>query len=143
MESILENLNFPPKFIVTDAGGEFTSRKNTCLYNLFTKKFNIKHYVSTGVGHNAIAERAIRTLKTRIGRYFTENKTSKWIDVYDKLAEAYNQTYHRSIKMTPNDVKFENSKQVHTNLYGNVTVPERCLFSVGNIVSKVLNKNNI
>ena len=136
MESILETMNYPPNFIITDAGGEFTSRKNTCLYKLFTEKFNIHHYISTGDGHNAVGERAIGTLKRRLARYFTENNTKKWIDIYEKLVHAYNQTYHTSIKMAPNDVNFENFRLVHNNLYGDVTIPERCRLSKGNIVSQ-------
>ena len=137
MESILEGMNYPPRFIITDAGGEFTSRKNTCLYKLFTEKFSIHHYISTGVGHNSVVERVIETLKGRIARYFTENNTTNWIDVYEKLAQAYNKTFHTSIKMAPDDVKFENASLVHNRLYGDATIPERCRLSAGNIVSEV------
>ncbi|CAF4420356.1 unnamed protein product, partial [Rotaria magnacalcarata] len=34
-------------------------------------------------------------------KYFTENDTKKWIDILPALMKNYNSSYHRSIKMTP------------------------------------------
>mgnify|MGYP000068844348 CR=1 FL=1 len=51
----------------------------------------------------SIVERFNRTLKTRIARYFTENGTTKWIDALQGITNAYNKSYHRSIKMSPNE----------------------------------------
>ena len=58
-------------------------------------------------GQSVVAERSIRTLKTKTYKYKTS--MSKNIDVYiDKLDEVvgeYNNTYHRTTKMKPVDVK--------------------------------------
>jgi len=67
----------------------------------------------------AIIERFNRTLKGRMYRYFTENKTKKWIDIIDDLITSYNNSYHRSIKTAPINVTIENENTVKNVLYGN------------------------
>ena len=52
-------------------------------------------------------------------KYFTAHETRRWIDTYDRLVEGYNNTFHRSVKMTPIEAsKPENSSLVWYNLYG-------------------------
>jgi len=51
----------------------------------------------------SIVERFNRTLKSRIARYFTENGTTRWIDALPGITAAYNKSYHRSVKMSPNE----------------------------------------
>ena len=89
----------------------------------------------------SIVERFIRTLKSRIERYFTENNTFKWIDILPKLSEAINNTVNRSIGMAPNEVNFENRKKVFRMLYGSRTPPIDCKYAVGDIVRIPLRKN--
>ena len=50
-------------------------------------------------------------------RYFTTNNTLKFIPVLQSLVKGYNHTYHRSIKMAPNQVTDANSSEVYANLY--------------------------
>ena len=49
-------------------------------------------------------ERVIRTIKGRLGRYKTKNRTRRWVDALDKIITSYNNTYHSSLGMTPNQV---------------------------------------
>ena len=65
----------------------------------------------------SIVERLIRTLKTRMWRYFTAKKTMQYIDILPDLVYSYNHTVHRSIKMRPTDVTVDNEKQVWHTLY--------------------------
>ena len=51
------------------------------------------------------AERFIRTLKNKIHKYMTSISKNVYIDKLDDIAKEYNNTYHRSIKMKPADVK--------------------------------------
>ena len=46
----------------------------------------------------SIVERLIRTLKTRMWRYFTAKKTMRYIDMLPDLVYSYNHSVHRSIK---------------------------------------------
>ena len=54
---------------------------------------------------SVIAERFIRTLKTKIYKYMTSVSKNVYIDKLDDIADEYNNTYHRTIKMKPIDVK--------------------------------------
>ncbi len=66
----------------------------------------------------SIVERFNRTLKTKMWRYFTEVWHKKWINVIDDLVYNYNNSFHRSIKMTPIEgSKKENESIVYKNLY--------------------------
>jgi Chromo (CHRromatin Organisation MOdifier) domain len=53
----------------------------------------------------------------RLSRYFTYKNTSRYIDVLPDILNSYNNTYHRSIGMAPNDVTESNSLQVAERLY--------------------------
>ena len=54
---------------------------------------------------SVVAERFIRTLKTRIYKYMTSLSTNVYIVKLDDMVNEYNNTYHRIIKMKPVDVK--------------------------------------
>ena len=51
-------------------------------------------------GKSVVAERFIRTLK-----YMTSISKNVYIDKLDDTVNEYNNTYHRTIKMKPADVK--------------------------------------
>jgi hypothetical protein len=65
----------------------------------------------------AVAERVIRTLKSRLYRYFTKKQSWKYIGVLQNIADAYNKSKHRSIGMAPVDVTKENESLVSKKLY--------------------------
>ena len=54
---------------------------------------------------SVIAERFIRTLKTKIYKYMTSVSKSVYINKLDDIVSEYNNTYHWTIKMKPVDVK--------------------------------------
>ena len=54
---------------------------------------------------SVIAERFIITLKTKIYKYMTSISKNVYIDKLDDIVNEYNNTYHRTIKMKPVDVK--------------------------------------
>ena len=56
-------------------------------------------------GKSVIAERFIRTLKTKIYKYMTSVSKNEYIDKLDDIVDEYNNTCHRTIKMKPVDVK--------------------------------------
>lgn len=57
-----------------------------------------------------VAERFNRTIKNLLNRYMTANKTARWVDVLPKFIENYNNTYHSTIKMKPNEFTDEDEK---------------------------------
>ena len=62
-------------------------------------------YSTNNEGKSVIAERFIRTLKTKIYKYMTSVSKNVYIDKLDDIVKKYNNTYHTSIKMKPVDVK--------------------------------------
>ena len=56
-------------------------------------------------GKSVVAERFVRTLKTKIYKYMTSVSKNVYIDKLDDIVDEYNNTYHKAIKMKPVDVK--------------------------------------
>ena len=56
-------------------------------------------------GKSVVAERFIRILKTKIYKYMTSISKNVYIDKLDDIVNKYNNTYNRTIKMKPVDVK--------------------------------------
>ena len=62
-------------------------------------------YSTNNEGKSVVAERFIRTLKTKIYKYMTSISKNVYIDKLDDIVNEYNNTYHRKIKRKPADVK--------------------------------------
>ncbi|RWR99845.1 HASI-like protein, partial [Leptotrombidium deliense] len=60
----------------------------------------------------SVVERFNRTLQSKIFKYFTANGTRRYIDVLQDLVNAFNNTYHRTIKMKP--IQVTASNQTHS-----------------------------
>ena len=56
-------------------------------------------------GKSVVVERFIRTLKNKIYNYMTSISKNVYIDKLDDIVDEYDNTYHRTIKMKPVDVK--------------------------------------
>ena len=62
-------------------------------------------YSTNNEGKSVVAERFIKTLKSKIYKYMTETTKNVYIyELYD-IVKEYNNTYHTSIKMKAVDVK--------------------------------------
>ena len=98
---ILKESNRKLNKIWVDKGSEF--------YNMSFKKWlrdnNIEMYSTNDERKSVIAERIIRTLKNKIYKYMASISKNVSIDKLDDIVRKYNNTYHRSIKMKPVDVK--------------------------------------
>ena len=62
-------------------------------------------YSTHNAGKSAAAERFIRTLKKNIYKHMTAVSKNVYIDKLDDIVNEYNNTYHRTIKMKPFEVK--------------------------------------
>ena len=90
-----------PEKLRTEMGSEFKS----VVFQKELKREGIEHFYSLNETKAAIAERAIKTIKSRMGRYMTTKQTHRWINALDAVTESYNGTYHRTLKKAPKDVK--------------------------------------
>ena len=74
-------------------------------------------YSTHNGGKSVVAERFIRTLKSKIYKYMTSISKNVYIDKLDDIVDKYNNTYHTTIKMKPIDVKdnkyINNSKEIN------------------------------
>ena len=100
-QKTLNNSKRKPNKIWVDQGSEF--------YNTHFKKRlkdnNIEMYSTYDEGKSVVAERFIRTLKNKIYRHMTAISQNVYFDVLDNIVDKYNNTYHRTIKIKPIDVK--------------------------------------
>ena len=62
-------------------------------------------YSTNNDGKSVVAERFIRTLKSKIYKYMTSISKNVYIDKSDVIVNKYNNTYHTTIKMKPINVK--------------------------------------
>ena len=62
-------------------------------------------YSTHNEGKSVVAERFIRTLKSKIYKYMTSISKNVYIDKLGDIVDEYNNTYHTTIKMKPIDVK--------------------------------------
>ena len=69
------------------------------------KKNDIEMYSTHNEGKSVVAERFIRILQNKIYIYTTSIIKKWYIDKSDDIVHKYNNTYHRTIKMKPVDVK--------------------------------------
>ena len=63
-------------------------------------------YSKHNEGKSVIAERFIKTLKTKIYKYMTTISKNVYIDNLYDLVNEYSNTCHRTIMMNPVDVKY-------------------------------------
>ena len=140
IENILRSMPYTPSQFASDQGNEFNS-KHPAIFNTLVDKYGMLMFTLKGPHKASIVERFIRTLKSRIERYFTEQNTVKWVDILPKISEGLNNSYQRSIGMTPNEVNFKTRSKVFENLYGAMGPPTLCKFKIGDRVRIPLNKD--
>ena len=69
------------------------------------EKNDIEKYLTHNEGKSVVAERVIRILKTKIYKQMTSISKNMYIVKSDDVVNKYNNTYHRTTKMKPADVK--------------------------------------
>ena len=80
-------------------------------------------------GKSVVAERFVKNLTTKIYQYTTSISKNVYINKLDDILNKYNNTYHRTIKMKPVDVK--DTKYIDSNKEVNDKDPK---FKVGDHV---------
>ena len=100
-QSILKKSNRKPNKIWVDKGAEFYNNS----FKRWLQDNDSVMYSTHNEGKSVLAERFIRTLKNKIYKYMTSISKNVYIDKLDDIVDEYNNTYHRTIKMKPIDVK--------------------------------------
>ena len=100
-QKILKESESKSNKIGVDKGSEIYNN----LFKKWLKDNDIEMYLIHNGGKSVVAERFIRTLKNKIYKYMTAISKNVYIDKLDDIVNEYNNTYHRTIKMKPVDVK--------------------------------------
>ena len=96
-----------------DKGNEFYNNS----FKTWLKDIDTELYSIHNEGKSVAAERCIRILKTKIYKYMKSVSKNVYIDKLDDIVDEYNNTYHRTIKMKPVDVKdntYIDSTELHS-----------------------------
>ena len=115
MEAALKTI-FPAEKterLQTDKGTEFNNKH----VKKYLKDQNIIHFTTTNEVKASLAERSIRSIKTRLTRFMYKNDTPHWLDALPEVTEAYNNAKHRSIKMSPSQARTADQSKVWFNQY--------------------------
>ena len=136
-ESAFDKMAEIPQSLITDRGLEYYDSR----VQSFLKRYGVRHYNLKGPHKACIAERFIKTLKSRLEKYFWANQTKRWIDVIQDFVDNYNKTYHRSIRMAPEDVDENNRQKVFKHLFPNTKLKTKPRLNVGDRVRLLKEKS--
>ena len=109
-----------PKKLRSDQGSEYKNKQ----FEKLLQEENIDHIFTYYETKANFAERVIKTIKLKIFKYFTNRETFRWIDILSDLTSGYNNSIHRSIKMSPQDAQNSDPYKVLVNQYANVIYPK-------------------
>ena len=100
-QKFLHDSKRKPKKIWVDKGSEFYNRS----MKSWLQENDITMYSTHNERKSVVAERFIRTLKNKIYKHMTSISKNVYIDKLDYVVNEYNNTYRRTIKVKPIDVK--------------------------------------
>ena len=101
IKSIFKEMGSTPENITTD--NEFVN--NNEIQKMFKDK-SINHFVEDIDDHRklGIINRFHRTIRTVIHKFMVKNDTKKWYKAIGNLVDAYNNSFHSSIKAVPAEI---------------------------------------
>ena len=105
---IIKQSNRKPNKIWVDQGGEFYNN----IFEKWLSDNDINMYSTYNEGKSVVAERFIRTLKSKLYKHMTAIGKNVYYDVLDDIVNKYNNTKHSTIKIKPIEVG-ENNKRVY------------------------------
>ena len=102
-----------PQRVQSDDRTEFINAK----VQAFFKQHQVDHFSTQGDTKATLAEVFIKTLKTKLYRYFTAANTLTYLKALPLIVEQYNHTLHSSIKEKPVHVTPDNEYLIWKPLY--------------------------
>jgi hypothetical protein len=113
--------------VYCDLGGEFKGSVKEWLEATGIKFIQLQNPETKA----AECERFIKTLKMRLHRHMTLTNKKRWVDILPRIVDAYNASYHRSIKRAPRDITQQNEHVVWRELYGKKKTWKRHKYALG------------
>ena len=122
IKSVIGAMEWPPQTVIFDEGLEFYNQHVDLLFT----QYNIHSYSIRSSTKAGAAERANRTIKSMIWKYFTEFNTKTWVNKLSEFESTYNNTYHRIIKRSPNEVTWADRKKIFKLMYPKIHDTIKC-----------------
>ena len=119
--AILKESKRNPQNLNTDQGMEFYNSN----FQSLMKKYNINHYSTFSHKKAAIVERAIRTIKEKLYKYFSLNGSYRWIETLPEIIKTYNGEKHSVTKMKPRTVSKKHEKTLLNTVYNYSRLPRK------------------
>jgi len=134
MEQIIQEAGYSPHRVESDGGSEFTNKT----FKKLMERYSILHHINDAGNHrqNSIIERFNRSLRDRIYQFFTKYNTFVWIDQLQDIIDQYNNTFHETIQMKPNEVSPENQDIIFEHVFAEhkTQEPKTASYNVGDRV---------
>ena len=108
----------------TDGGSEYKKEVKTLL-----RELGIVHSVSKDVTKAPMAERFIKTIKTKLLKISYHDASYRWLEDLPIVTKTYNNSYHSSIKMTPLEATKADTTTVWDNQYLGEEIDEEAFFN--------------
>jgi transposase InsO family protein len=102
-----------PQQLSSDSGTEFTSRA----VQDFLKENRVKFYTTVDQMKSAFVERANRSLRDRMTRFFSSRGKQRYIEALPDIVRSYNLSTHSATGRAPLDIKSKDVEAVWHHLY--------------------------
>ena len=96
LQKVLDESSLRQNKIWVDIGSRFCNRS----IKSWLQDNNMEMYSIHNKGKCVVAKKFIRTLKNKIYKYVTSISKNMYIDKLDDIVDKYNNTYHRTIKIS-------------------------------------------
>ena len=119
-----------PKYIWSDQESAFFSKEMI----QFFKDNNVKIYYTHSDLKAVIIERFNRSLRELMMKSFVKNNNTIWYNILPDLINRYNNRYHSTIKMKPNNVNKLNEKHIKNTVYNYDITNKKPRYKIGDLV---------
>ena len=116
------------------------------MFEMLLRQNGVIHHLATTTTSKAnVAEGAIRIIKSKIGKYLTQNRTNNWIIAFQDIIESLNNRQLKSLGgKTPSQVNYTNQNEIFKLRFGNLlhweSPRKKPSLSVGDLVRVALKK---
>ena len=128
-----------PKFIWSDKEPAFLSKE----MQQFFKDNNVKIYHTNSHLKAVVIERFNRSLRELMMKEFVKNNNTVWYNILPKLIKIYNNKYHSTIKMKPNQVNKNNENYIKENIYTYNKTIKNPKFKINDLVRISLKRRDL
>ena len=109
----------------------------------FFEDNNVKIYYTYSNLKAVFVERFNRSLRELMMKEFVKNNNTIWHNILTNLIKAYNNRYHRSIKMKPIDVNKLNEKYIKNTIYSYDIADKIPKFKINDLVRISLKRRQL